>query len=64
MPFLEAGQSPYLVTLGQSVCWAIATAFGTQIGDIVNEIKMMCDKHNCLAQETEDAVKEGARMSN
>ena len=25
---------------------------------------MMHDKHNCLAQETEKAVKEGARMNN
>ena len=27
IPFLEPGQSPSPVILGQSVCWAIATAF-------------------------------------
>ena len=62
--FLEPGQSPSPVTLGQPVCWAIATAFTTQAEDIVEEIKMMHDKHNHLDQETEKAVKEGARMSN
>ena len=62
--FLEPGQSPSPVILGQPVFWAIATAFTTQAEDIVDEIKMMHDKHNCLAQETEKAVKEGARMSN
>ena len=64
IPFLQPGQSPSPVILGQPVCWAIATAFTTQAEDIVDEIKMMCDKHNHLAQETEKAVKEGARMSN
>ena len=64
IPFLEPGQSPSPVTLGQPICRDIATAFTTQAEDIVDEIKMMCDKCNCLAQETEKAVKEGARMSN
>ena len=64
IPFLEPGQSPYPVTFGQPICWAIVTAFTTQADDIVEEIKMMHDKHNHLAQETEKAVKEGARMSN
>ena len=64
IPFLEPGQSPSPVILGQPVCWAIATAFTTQAEDIVDEIKMMHDKHNCLTQETDKAVKEGARMSN
>ena len=62
--FIEPGQSLSPVTLVQTVCWAIATAFSTQVVDIVDEIKMMHDNHNCLAQETGDAVKEGARMSN
>ena len=64
IPFLESGQSLSPVILGQPVCWAIAIAFTTQAEDIVGEIKMMHDKHNCLAQETEKAEKEGARMSN
>ena len=64
IPFLEHGQSPSPVILGQAVYWAIATAFTTQAEDIVGEIKMMHDKHNHLAQETEKAVKQGARMSN
>ena len=64
IPFLEPGQSPSPVTLGQPVCQAIVTAFTTQTEDIVGEIKMMHDKHNHLAQKTEKAVKEGARMRN
>ena len=64
IPFLEPGQCPSPVILGQPVCGAIATAFTTQAENIVDEIKMMHDKHNHLAQETEKAVKEGARMSN
>ena len=64
IPFLEPGQSPSPVILGQPVCWAIATTFTTQTEDIVEEIKMMCDKCNLLAKETEKAMKEGARMSN
>ena len=62
--FLEPGQCPSHVTLGQPVCWTIATALTTQAEDIVGQIKMMCDMCNCLAQETEKAVKEGARMRN
>ena len=62
--FLEPGQSPSPIILDQPVCWAIATAFTIQAEDIVGEIKMMHDNSNCLAQETEKAVKEGARMSN
>ena len=60
IPFLEPGQSPSPVTLGQPVCQAIATTFTTQ----TEGIKMMRDNHNHLAQDTEKAVKEGARMSN
>ena len=46
IPFLEPGQSPSPVTLGQPVCQAIATAFSTQAEDIVDEIKMMHDNDN------------------
>ena len=63
-PLLIAWPIPFPCHPGSTSMLAIATAFSTQTGDIVDEIKMMHDKCNYLAQETEDAVKEGARMSN
>ena len=63
-PLLRAWPIPFPCQFCWPVCQAIATAFTTQAVDIVGEIKMMCDKHNHLVQETGKVVMEGARMSN
>ena len=55
MPFLEPGKCPSPVILSGPVCSAIATAFTMQADELVFETKRLCDKHTCLAQETEDA---------
>ena len=42
----------------------MATTFAIEMEEVVAEIKRLCQKHICLAQEAEDAVKERERMSN
>ena len=64
IPFLKHDQSPSPVTLGGPVCTAIATAFTTQTEELVDEMNRLHHRQNCLAQEAEDAEKEGDRMSN
>ena len=63
IPFLEPGQTPTPVAQDTPVCAAISTPFLPWAEETVCEMEMMCDKHNHLAQETEDAKKEKARMS-
>ena len=59
IPFLEPGQSPFLVALGGPVHLAITTAFTTQAEDLVDGIKRLHHRWNCLVQEAEDAEKRG-----
>ena len=42
----------------------MATAFATEMKEVVAEIERLCQKCICLAQEAEDAEKERERMSN
>ena len=62
--FLEPGQSPSPATLGGPVIQAIATAFTTEMEEVVAEIKRLQQKHICLAQEAEDAEKQKDKMFN
>ena len=64
IPFLEPGQSPSPAVLGGPVLESMATAFATEMEEVVAEIKRLCQKHICLAQEAEDAEKEREQMSN
>ena len=64
IPFLEPGQSPSPAVLGGPVLESIATAFTTEMEEVVAEIKRLHQKHICLAHEAEDAEKEREWMSN
>ena len=64
IPFLEPGQSPSPTILGGPVLECMATAFATEMKEVLAEIKRLCQKCICLAQEAEDAEKERERMSN
>ena len=64
IPFLEPGQSPSPAVLGGPVLESMATAFATEMEEVVAEIKRLHQKHICLAQEAEDAEKEREQMSN
>ena len=64
IPFLEPGQSPPPAVLGGPVLENMATAFATEMKEVVAEIERLSQKHICLAQEAEDAEKERERMSN
>ena len=64
IPFLEPGQSPSSATLGGPVLENMATAFATEIKEVVAEIKRLHQKHIHLAQEAEDAEKQRDRMCN
>ena len=63
IPFLEPGQSPPPAILGGPVLENMATAFATEMKEVVAEIKRLHQKRICLAQEAEDAEKERERMS-
>ena len=62
--FLEPGQSPSSAVLGGPVLESMATAFATEMEEVVAEIKRLCQKHICLAQEAEDAAQEREWLSN
>ena len=64
IPFLEPGQSPSPAVLGGPVLESIATAFTTEMEEVVGQIKRLHQKHICLAQEAEDTEKEREWMSN
>ena len=64
IPFLEPGQSPSSAVLGGPVLESMATAFATEMEEVVAEIKRLCQKHICLAQEAEDAAQEREWLSN
>ena len=64
IPFLEPDQSPSPAVLGGPVLESMATAFATEMEEVVAEIKRLHQKCICLAQETEDAEKEREQMSN
>ena len=64
IPFLEPCQSPPPAVLGGPVLESMATAFATEMKEVLAEIKRLHQKHICLAQEAEDAEKERERMSN
>ena len=64
VPFLEPGQSPPPAVLGGPVLENMATAFATQIKEVLAEIERLHQKHICLAQEAEDAEKQRDRMCN
>ena len=64
IPFLEPGQSPSPAVLGGPVLKNMATAFATEMKEMVAEIERLHQKHICLAQEAEDAEKDKERMSN
>ena len=64
IPFLEPGQFPSPAVLGGPVLENMATAFATEMKEVVAEIKRLHQKHICLAQEAEDAEKEREQMSN
>ena len=64
IPFLKPGQSPSSATLGGPVPEAIITALSTEVEELVSEIKKLHKKHIHLAQEAEDAEKQGDRMCN
>ena len=64
IPFLEPGQSPPPAVLGGPVLENMATAFATEMKEVVAEIKRLHQKHICLAQEAEDAEKEREWMFN
>ena len=64
IPFLEPGQSPSPAVLGGPVPENMATAFATEMKEVLAEIKRLHQKHICLVQEAEDAEKERERMSN
>ena len=57
-------QSPSPAVLGGPVLKNMATAFATEMKEVVAEIERLHQKHICLAQEAEDAEKERERMSN
>ena len=57
-------QSPSPAVLGWPVLESMATAFATEMKEVLAEIKRLHQKHICLAQEAEDAEKERERMSN
>ena len=63
IPFLEPGQSPSPAVLGGPVLESMATAFATEMKEVVAEIKRLHQKHIYLAQEAGDAEKERERMS-
>ena len=58
IPFLEPGQSPPPAVLGGPVLENMATAFATEMKEVVAEIKRLHQKCISLAQEAEDAEKE------
>ena len=62
--FLEPGQSPSPAALGGQVLENMATAFATEIKEVVVEIKRLHQKCIHLAQEAEDAEKQRDRMCN
>ena len=64
IPFLELGQSPSPAALGGPVLENMATAFATEIKEVVAEIKRLHQKCIHLAQEAEDAEKQRDRMCN
>ena len=64
IPFLEPCQSPSPAALGGPVLENMATAFATEIKEVVAEIKRLCQKPIHLAQEAEDAEKQRDRMCN
>ena len=64
IPFLEPGQSPSPGVLGGPVLENMATAFATEMKEVLAEIKRLHQKCIYLAQEVEDAEKERERMSN
>ena len=64
IPFLEPGQSPSPAVLGGPVLESMATAFATEMKEVVAQIKRLHQMHICLAQEAEDAEKEREWMSN
>ena len=63
IPFLEPDQSSPPDVLGGPVLESMATAFATEMEEVVAEIKRLHQKHICLAQEAEDAEKEREQMS-
>ena len=64
IPFLEPGQSPPPAVLGGPVLENMATAFATEMKEVVAEIKRLHQKRISLAQEAEDAEKQRDRMCN
>ena len=64
IPFLEPGQSPPPAVLGGPVLKNMATAFATEMKEVVAEIKRLRQKRISLAQEAEDAEKQRDRMCN
>ena len=58
IPFLEPGQSPPPAALGRPVLENMATAFATEMKELLAEIERLCQKRICLAREAEDAEKE------
>ena len=62
IPFLEPDQSPSPVALGGPVCSAIATAFMTQAREMLEDMKDLCHRWDCLAQEAGKAEKEWEKM--
>ena len=64
IPSLEPGQSPSPAALGGPVLENMATAFATEIKEVVAGIKRLHQKCIHLAQEAEDAEKQRDRMCN
>ena len=64
IPFLEPGQSPPPAVPGGPVLENMATAFATEMKEVVAEIKRLHQKRISLAQEAEDAEKQRDRMCN
>ena len=64
IPFLEPGQSPSPVTLGAPVFATTATAFTTQAEEMVDEMRTLHHKQDCLAQKTDQTETECKKVSN
>ena len=64
IPLPGAWPMPFPAVLGGPVLESMASAFATEMEEVVAEIKRLCQKHISLAQEAGDVEKEREQMSN